>query len=67
MATHGERGGRESEVLERQWAWRSCDRCGSTVMLGEATLRLRVEGAPGWHRVGECPQARQLPGVVVYR
>ncbi len=36
---------REAEVLERLWGWRSCDRCGETIILGEETPRLRRDGS----------------------
>lgn len=34
---------RETDVLERLWGWRTCDRCGHTMMLGEGTFRLRLD------------------------
>jgi hypothetical protein len=35
--------GREAEVLSRLWGWRTCDRCGETIVLGEETFRLRLD------------------------
>ena len=34
---------READVLERLWGWRTCNRCGQTMMLGEGTCRLTLE------------------------
>ncbi len=36
---------REAEVLERLWGWRSCGRCGETIILGEETPHLRCDGS----------------------
>jgi hypothetical protein len=41
MAAAIGQGTREAEVLERLWGWRTCDSCGGTIMLGEATLASR--------------------------
>ena len=45
----------EAKVLERVWAWRSCDCCGKAIVLGEEMLRLRPrrgcrDGVPGLRR-----------------
>ena len=29
----------EAEAPERLWGWRTCDRCGRTIMLGETTVQ----------------------------
>jgi len=36
----------EAQVLERHWGWRTCARCGATVMLGEEMLRVRADTGP---------------------
>jgi hypothetical protein len=36
---------REAEVVERLWGWRTCDRCGGIIVLGEETFRLRLDGS----------------------
>ena len=38
------RPGREDKALERLWGWRTCDRCGETIMLGDGSRRLRHDG-----------------------
>jgi CRISPR/Cas system-associated protein Cas10 (large subunit of type III CRISPR-Cas system) len=49
---------REAEALERLWGWRTCDHCGSTIMLGEATLASR-DGAG--HLCLACAEAPDEP------
>ena len=39
----GRQGRYEAEVLEPRWGWRTCDRCGKTIMLGEEMLRWRLD------------------------
>jgi hypothetical protein len=36
-----QRGG-EVETLRQAWGWRTCDRCGETLVLGEEVLRVPV-------------------------
>jgi hypothetical protein len=36
---------REAAVLERLWGWRTCDRCGGIIVLGEETFRSRLDGS----------------------
>jgi hypothetical protein len=35
---------REAEALERLWGFRSCDRCGGTIVLGEEIYASRLNG-----------------------
>jgi hypothetical protein len=57
---------REIAVLERLWGWRTCDRCGGIVVLGEETFRVLHDGTTEEMCLG-CAQelATELPSAPV--
>jgi hypothetical protein len=42
---HEEGDGREAQALKRLWGFRSCDRCGGTIVLGEEVHASRLNGS----------------------
>jgi hypothetical protein len=56
----------EAEVLERLWGWRTCERCGAIMILGEETFRVRHDGTTEEMCLG-CAQelATEPPGAPV--